>query len=185
MAAGTQDDGVCQVGRSLPGSEVEGQHPKANAVTDQQAGHVLVFQNRDVQLVNLAGQRLDDGTPGVIARVAGTAVFVGSEKALIELALRRAGETAAPGGKLLHRLRRLTGHQLDDARVRQVIAFPQRVGEMLLPRVLGITRAQSGIDTASGEYGVSVKALPLPNDQGFDACLMGGNGRAAPPPRSR
>jgi len=92
------------------------------------------------------------------------------EEALIEPAILGARELASPLGKLEHAIRRLPHRDLDGSGIGQEIALAKGVGEMLLPRVLGVARAEHGVDAPRCEHGVGVLAGPLAHDHHLDAC---------------
>jgi hypothetical protein len=86
---------------------------------------------------------------------------VRAEEALVEPPVVGAREVATPRRELLDRGRRFARHDFDDARIAQQIPLRERVGEMLLPRVLRIARAERGVDAARCEHRVRVEARPL------------------------
>src|SRR5215207_6841249 len=93
-----------------------------------------------------------------VAGVAGPPPPVGAEEPLVQAAVRGAGEGRAPVGQLQHRRRRLPGQHLDHPGVGQEVALPQGVAEVLLPGVLGVDGAESGVDPAGGQDRVGVVA---------------------------
>ena len=76
--------------------------------------------------------------------------------------------------------RRLPAHRLDDARVAEQVALPERVGGVLLPGVLGIAGAEGGVDAARGEHRVRVEPGPPPDDHHLAAGVVGRDRRPQP-----
>ena len=104
---------------------------------------------------------------------------MGAEEALVERAVRRPRELTAPVGELEDGRRRLAGQDLDHPRIAEEVALAHRVGEVLLPGVLRIARAERRVDAARGEHGVGVERRPLAEHPSLDARLGGGD-RGAP-----
>ena len=105
---------------------------------------------------------------------------MGAEEPLVQATIGGAGEGGAPVGQLEHGRRCLGGHELDHPRVGQEVALPQRVGEVLLPGVLGVDGAQGGVDPAGRQDRVGVVAATLAHHDDLAAGLMGGDGGAQP-----
>src|SRR6267378_6052072 len=153
------------------------------ATRGQETGHVLVFDDRDSQLLHLIGQGVEDGPAGVVTRVTGAPIFMGAKETLIQPTVLERREAAAPGGQLAHRIRSLPRHDFDHPRVSEEVTLAQRVGEMLLPGVLRIARAQHRVDAARGQDGMRIEAMSLAHDQNL-ASGLGGGDRGAQPGRA-
>ena len=178
MTAGGQHHRVGQEHGPLAALQVEGQRPEADPVGDQQLGHVLVVDHGDAQFGDLGGQRAEDRPAGPVAGIAGPPPPVGAEEALVQAAVGQARERRPPVGQLQHRRRGLPGHELDHSGVGQEVAFPQRVGVVLLPGVLGVDGAEGGVDPPGGQDRVGVVAASLADDHDLAAGLVGGDRRA-------
>src|ERR1700719_2673486 len=178
MAAGGEHHRVRLENGPLPRHEVETVRAEANAVGDEKTRDVLILDHRDAELLRSVRQGVEDGATGVVPGVTGAPIFVCAEKALIKPAIGEPRELAAPIGELAHRVRRLAGHDLDHPWMAEEIALPKRVGEVLLPRVLGIARAQHRIDAAGGQYRMGAEAMPLSHHQHLASRLGRGDRRA-------
>src|SRR5207302_9356834 len=114
--------------------------------------------------VNLWRECAQHGATRVVAGKARAPPPVRPEEALVDLAVVGTRERAAPLVQLGNGCRRLHAHGLDDARVAEPVALAQRVGRVLLPRVLGVARADSGVDAARREHAVGVETRPAADD---------------------
>ena len=157
---------------------------EARPIGHEQPRDVLVRLGADAELGGLRGDRPEDGASGEVAGVAGATPAVRTEVALVERAFRRPRELAAPVGQLEHRSWRLAREDLDHPGIPEEVALAHRVGEVLLPGVLGVARAERGVDAAGGEDRVGVERRPLAEDAHLDAGL-GGRDRGAPASRAR
>jgi hypothetical protein len=169
VTAGREDDRVGEVDRPLAGVEVEGDGAEARAVGDEQARDVLLVLDGDAEFGRLVRDGPQDGAPGVVARVTRAPPAVGAEEALVQPAVFGSGEHTAPGIELADGVGRLAGHDLDHPRIAQEIALAQRVGEVLLPRVLRVARPEGRVDATGSEHGVGVQLRPLAEDARLDA----------------
>ena len=161
VAAAAQHDGVGHERRAAPVVQVEGERTEAGAVGDQQPRDVVLLDDRYAELGDLGGQRVQDRPARVVAGVARAPPAVGAEEPLIEATVVGAGERASPLGQLLDGRRRLARHDLDDARIAEQVALRERVGEVLLPRVLRVAGAEGGVDPSRRQHGVGVEPRPL------------------------
>ena len=179
VATGREDDRIGKVDGALAGAQVEGDRAEAGAVHHQQTRDVLPVLDPDPELGCLACHRRLDGTSGVVTGVARPPPAVGAEEALVELPVRGPGELAAPIRQLLDCRRGLTGHDLDRPGIAEEIPLAHGVGEVLLPRVLRIARAERRVDPTRREHGVGVERRALREHAGLDARLRRGD-RGAP-----
>ena len=122
----------------LPSCRSKASAPKQVAVGDQQRRDVVLLDDGDAELGDLGGEGVQDRPTRVVAGVARAPPAVGAEEPLVDAAVLGAGELASPRGELLDRGRRLAHDDLDDARIAEQVALAERVGEVLLPRVLRI-----------------------------------------------
>src|SRR6266545_802004 len=60
------------------------------------------------------------------------------------------------------------------------VTLTERVGEVLLPGVLGIARAEHRVDSACRQHGMRVAARPAPDDDRIGPGLGGSYRRAKP-----
>ena len=179
VATRRQDDRIGQVDRPLAGVEVEGEGAEAGAIGHEQPRDVLVLLDADAELASPARHGALDRAAGEVARVAGASPSVCAEEALVELAVRRASELAAPVGELANDGRRLAGHDLDHPRIPEEVALAPGIGEVLLPRVLRVPRPERGVDAAGREHGVRVELRALAEHHRLGARLRRGD-RGAP-----
>ena len=89
------------------------------------------------------------------------------------------GERAAPLVQFGDGCRRLRAHGLDDAGVAEPVALAQRVGRVLLPRVLGVASADGSVDAARCEHGVGIEARPAADHDDLAPCVVRRDRRAA------
>src|SRR5918992_2466683 len=146
-------------------------------IVDQKARDVLVVHDSQTEVGDDVGQGVEDGPAGVVTRIAGSPVAMSAEEPLVELPLWRARQGTPPVRQLLDRGRRLAGDYLDDPRVGKKVALPNGIGEMLFPRVLGVTRPQGGVDAAGGQGGVRVAVGALGDYHHFGAGTVRRNRR--------
>ena len=181
VAAGREHDGVGEVDGPLAGVQVEGERAEARAVGDQQPRDVLVLLDADAELGGPRRDRAQDRAAGEVARVARPPPAVGAEESLVELAVRRCARTRTPSAASSRTAcGRLARHDLDHPRIAEEVALAQRVGEVLLPRVLGVARPERRVDAARGEHGVRVEPRPLAEHEHLHARLRGGDRGAQP-----
>jgi hypothetical protein len=144
--------------------QVERHRAEADAVVDQQVRDILLIVDGDAELGDLVRQRVEHRPSGIIPCITCAPVLVCAEKPLIQLAIGRAGEGASPFGKLKHRGWRLARQELDGVWIAEEVALLQRIGEVLLPAILWIEGAESGVDAARGKHRMRVLAGPLADE---------------------
>ena len=133
----------------LPVVEVERERAEARAVGDQQLRDVVVLDDRDAELGDLRRPACA-GSPARCSRRRSTCAASGGRRRTAGRAtVVGAGELRNPTRPAPRRPPAPPGTTISTTRgsPRQV-ALAQRVGEVLLPRVLGIARAEGGVDPA-------------------------------------
>jgi hypothetical protein len=158
--------------------QVERERAETGAVRHEQRRDLVPLQDRNAEGLDARGERTHHRAAGEVAGVAGAPPAVRAEEALVETAVGEPRERAAPVGELLHRGGSLAGEKLHDLRVGEEVALAERVREVLLPRVLGVARAERGVDAAGGEHGVRVPAGALADHVHVGPGLGGGDGGA-------
>ncbi len=103
---------------------------------------------------------------------------MGPEEALVETAVVGERERRAPGDQLLDCSRGLPREQLHRTGVREQVALEVGVGEVLLPGVLRVARAEHRVDATGGQHRVRVARAALADDDDLTASLVGGDGGA-------
>src|SRR5215213_3784710 len=94
---------------------------------------------------------------------------------LLELAGLRSGEGAPVIDQLFDGAWGFAGHDLHRQRVSEKVTLLERVGEVLLPGVLGVDGAERRIDPTGGEHGVGVLPEALSDDHDLAAGLVDGD----------
>jgi hypothetical protein len=180
VAPSTEHDGIGHERRTAPVVQVERERAEAGAVGDEQLRHVVLVDDRNAQLGDLGRERVQDRPTRVVARVTGASPTVGTEEPLVEATVFRPGEVASPLGQLHHGRGRFTGHDLHDSRVAEEIALRQRVGEVLLPRVLRIPGPQGGVDPPGRQHRVGVALGPFRHHDDLGSRPVSGDRRSQP-----
>src|SRR3954471_5420831 len=175
MAPAAQHDRVRDQSGAGPVVEVERERAEATIPGNEQLRDVLVLDHRDAQLLYSAAEGGEHGAPGPVARITRATPAVRAEEPLIDLPVRRARERAAPLDEFLDGLRRLADDGLDDVGVPEQVALAHRVGEVLLPGVLRISRPERGVDATGGAHRVRVQPWTLADDDGLAARFVRGD----------
>src|SRR5215217_5498137 len=167
VPAGREHHGVGQVHGPLAAVHIERVRPETTPVVDEELADVLPLLYGDAQGLHLIYEREEHRPAGIVAGVAGTAILVCPEEALVELPGRRPRERGAPLGELVDGAGSLFGHDLNDPGVGEVVALLECVREVLLPGVLRVAGTKGRVDAASGEHRVGVLAGTRPNYHGL------------------
>jgi hypothetical protein len=176
VASAAQHDRVRQEGGATAVVQVEGDGSETGAVRHQQTADAVVLDHRDAQLPSLGRQRGDDGAARPVAGEAGATPPVGAEEALGQAAVLGPSEWATPLDELGHRRGSLPDHGLDHPRVTEAVALLHRVGEVLLPAVLGVDGTERRVDAPGRQNGVGVEPTALAEHEDLGPCLGGGDG---------
>ena len=172
VAARREDDRVRDDHPAPTVLDVEAVGAEHAPVVHEQAGDVDVVANFHAELGRAAYERALDLAPGVVAREARPAIPVGAEEPLGESTVALAREADAEAHEIVDRRRRLAAEKLDRSRIGKPVRLAQRVRSVLLPAVVGIHRAERGVDAAGREDGVGVVAAALPDAQDLDAPFL-------------
>ena len=157
MPATAEDDSIGHERGASTVVQVERERAEASAVSHEEAGDVLVLDDRNPETLHLGHEGLDDRPSRVVAGVARTAPSVRAEEPLVEGAVVRTSEVAAPRGELFHGGGCFPDDHLHNARITEEIALAEGVDEVLLPAVLRVPSPECGVDAARGEHGVGVR----------------------------
>jgi hypothetical protein len=142
--------------------------------------HVLAVGDR--QRLGAVDESVQHRLAGVVASEGRPPERLRAEEALVDIAVRCAGEVHPPLVEFAQALGHLLGDGLDLAGVVEEVALVEGVRGVDCPRILGVVGPQGAVDPATGPGRVSVAVVALAqHQQVLDAALGEFDGR----PRAR
>ena len=171
VPAGGEDDGVGvdAVGGAVDDVEAEGTEDAT--IGDEELRDVDPIEDRDVQGLGTTNEGALDLQARVISGESGAAPGVGAEEALRDPTVVLLREVHSISLQVGDAFGCALGDDLDGAGVGEVIGFLDRIGRVLLPRVLGVDGGQCGVDAAGGERGVCVFLRALAHGEDIAPCF--------------
>jgi hypothetical protein len=171
VAAGGEDDRVSVDDVTGPLTQVEAVRAEDDVVADEEPRDVSGVEDRHVQLRDTVEERPLDLEARVVAGERGAAEGVRTEEALRDPPVLLAVEPHAVSFEVVDATGRARGDDPHRVRVGEEVALPERVGRVLQPAVVGIDGRECGVDTASREGCVCVRAGPFAHDEDIDPQL--------------
>ena len=151
--------------------KVEAVRTDDDVVADEQLGDVDRVEDLNGELCC----PLDEGALQFQARVVagecGAAEGVRAEEALRDSSVLFTREGHTPALQVRDRFRRTLGDHLHCLGIGEQVALGERVGRVLLPRVIRIHGGQRRVDAPGGQRGVRVCLRPLTDDKDADSLL--------------
>jgi hypothetical protein len=151
--------------------QVESVGAEDDVVPHQDPRDVHRVQDRDVELRGPVDQCALDLQSGVVTDERGPAVGVRAEEPLRDSPVGLAREGHPVAFEVFDAAGGVLGHDPDGLGVSQQIALLERVGRVLLPRVLRVHRRQRRVDAARGERGVRVHPRSFADREHADTTL--------------
>jgi hypothetical protein len=143
VAAGREQDRLGAEDVKVPGRDLVGDDPPANAIDQDEVEHEELVVELDPLLVALLEKRLQDHVPGPVGRVArpfdwsfSVVPRVTPEPALVDLAFRRSVEGKAHALEVQYRINGFLAHDVDRVLIGEEVAAFDGVERVPLPRVL-------------------------------------------------
>ena len=178
-AAGGEDHGLGADRLQSAVQQVPGDRALAALVVDDELPGEELLVDEDVPLHHLLVQDVDQDVAGDVGGVRGARRARGAERALRDLALRRAREDRAPALELVDVGGRLVAEDLDRVLVAEVVRSLDRVERVLLGAVLGRV-PERRVDPAFGRAGVAADRVDLGEKRDVRALVERLDGRAHP-----